>query len=272
MQNNISCLLEACEQLARHYEIIDAEQNFVRVRGQQRWHYFEINKTPLNSEVEYGICKDKMHSYELLSGVLNMPKTLAFLDFQIEEKYRQYLSIHTPTAAIELIEQQLDYPLVVKCNSGALGERVYSCSDAEAVASALENIFDRHSRAYDYVALAQQQIEHLEEFRLVCLFQQPVLLYRRGSGALAFNAKYWEQGESAELVDDSELLAELCAFIQPLFQELAIAFVGLDIMRSRSGELYLLELNASPKFDHVIENGGRARVVNLYRRMLERLE
>lgn len=271
MERHISCLVEACTRLALNYEFIDNEKNFVRVRIQDRWEYFEVNKTPLNTEVEYGICKDKMHSYELLNKYVNMPKTIPFLDFEIEEKYKKYLAYDSIESALSEIEVRLDYPAIIKPNKGALGSNVYFCENHEQVASSFSTIFNKKSKDYDYIALAQQFIYQKFEYRLVCVHGNPFLLYQRGSGGRRFNAKYWEAGEVANLIDDEPLTQELFDFVKPVFTQIRLGLVGFDIIRDKNDELYLIELNSSPKFDHVIEGGGRDQVVEVYVEVLKSL-
>lgn len=270
MERQIQCLVKACEQAGYAYELIDREKNFLRVML-GRWEYFQINRTPLNSEVAAMICKDKAHSYALLSNVLRWPKTLAFLDFAIEEKYQHY--VHTPLreAALQMMAEELNYPVVLKPNQGGLGLNVQLCHDSAAAADALATIFNQHSKAYDYVAVAQQFIPAAEEYRLVCVHGQAKLAYRRGRAA-PFNARYWEHGEQAELIEESALITELQDFVQPIFAEIQLGLVGFDILRDAHGQLYLIELNSSPRFDHLILGSGEDCVIEFYRHVLAMLD
>ncbi len=55
-------------------------------------------------------------------------------------------------------------------------------------------------------------------------------------------------------------------FVRPVYATLPIGFVGFDIVRSTDGQLYLLELNSSPRFDHVIDGNGQACVIEMYKK------
>jgi glutathione synthase/RimK-type ligase-like ATP-grasp enzyme len=268
MEKQIACLVAACRRLGLAYELLDREGNFVRVGIGERWEYFQLSRTPFNSEVIHGICRDKMHTYQALSGAVNMPRTLSFLDLELEPKYRHYLELESLDAILERIERALTYPLVVKRNRGYLGIHVYLCPDRGAAETALRRIFDQRSKHYDYLALAQEFVATGEEFRLVCAYGTPVLTYRRGKGRL-FNLRYWENDRhGAHVVEDPALEQELLAFVEPVQAILRPGFVGFDIIRSRAGRLYLIELNSSPRFDHVIEGSGETCVIEMYARTL----
>jgi len=268
MEKHIACLLEACRQLGLAHETLDREGNLVRAAICERWEYFQLSKTPFNSEVMHGICRDKMHTYQLLSGSVAMPRTLAFLDVELEAKYRHYLEYHSLEAILDRIEQEFVYPLVIKRNRGYLGVNVYLSGDRSAAARALREVFNQRSKHYDYLALAQELVPTREEYRLVCAFGTPVLIYQRGSGR-AFNARYWEVAEQrATLVRDPTLEQELMELVRPVYATLPMGFVGLDIIRSTDGKLYLIELNSSPRFDHVIESSGQACVIEMYKKTL----
>jgi len=268
MEKHIACLVKACRELGLAYEPLDREGNFLRVDIGGRWEYFQLSKTPFNSEVMHGICRDKMHSYQLLNGSVRMPRTLSFLDVELEKKYRDYLELASVDAILERIEREFRYPLVIKRNRGYLGINVYLCPDRTRALSALGAIFDQRSKHYDYLALAQEFVPTREEFRLVCAFGKPVLTYRRGNGRL-FNARYWELAQQrASLVPDPGLEQELVEFVRPVYATLPIDFVGFDVVRSTEGKLYLLELNSSPRFDHVIDGNGQACVIEMYKKTL----
>jgi glutathione synthase/RimK-type ligase-like ATP-grasp enzyme len=271
MENNIKYLVEACEASGFTYEFIDVDQNFVRVKLDSGWQYFELNKTPFNTEVAYCICKDKSHTYQLLKNKIAMPKTLDFLDFKVDPKYLQYKHHNSVASALHHIEENLTYPIVVKCNKGALGVNVFMCEDDLQTEKAFDEIFDHQSRVYDYIALAQQYIVSKAEYRLLCVYGQPAFAYRRGQTSASFNAKYWEKGEHAELVTDETLFKRLVEFVAPVHAELPMGLVGYDIILDEHDELYLIELNASPQFNNFIKHNSVDPVIDLYKKGLSEL-
>ncbi|MEM9220084.1 MAG: hypothetical protein AAGD25_37875 [Cyanobacteria bacterium P01_F01_bin.150] len=267
MEKQIFCLIKACEQLDIKYDFIDKENNVVRVHLPSGLNYFESNKTPFNTEVMFGLFKDKMHSYELLNSCVRMPKTISFLDFNVSEKYKKYLKNYSILSIIDEAFTSFDLPFIIKSNKGSFGINVYLCETNENVYTALTKIFDKNSKDYDYIALVQEFIATKEEYRLVCAFGEPLLVYRRGN-AKRFNARYWENNEKAQMIDDRKIVDELFDFVRPVFDKIKIGFVGFDIIRREDDELFLIELN-SPRFDNLLNNNGHESVVNLYVRALE---
>ena len=267
MQNNIKCLISACNNLTIKYEPIDKENNLIRLYISGKFEYFQLNKTPFNSEVVYSICRDKMHTYELIKSHVCMPKTLSFLDWKVNEQYKKYIKRNSESTIINSIESEFDYPIVLKKNQGALGDNVFLCKNRNHCITALNTIFNKQSNSYDYVALAQQYIPTHEEYRLVCAFGKPVLSYQRGN-ACEFNKEYWLNGENARLIENQEIIDELYQFIKPIYTLIDIGFVGFDIIRGKDNELYLIELNSSPRFDHIIDGSGDKCVINMYEKSL----
>lgn len=263
MQVNITALIKACEQAGYDYEFIDREKNFVRIRLGKTWQYFQGNRTPFNSAVFSNICQDKSHSYQLLHSVVNMPKTLSILDFAVEDNYKKYLTYPSMEATLQAIEAELQYPVIIKPNKGSLGRDVFLCEDKTSAKESIEHIFNKLAKHYDYMAVAQQFIPTQAEYRLLYLFGQPEFAYTRGNAA-AFNAKYWEKGEQATLIKDQQLINELADFVRPIDAEIEAGIVGYDIIRGMDQQLYLIELNASPKFSHIIESSGDAELVTLF--------
>ena len=231
------------------------------------WEYFQISRTPFNSEVISGVCRDKAHTYDLLAPVIRMPETTSFLDWNTDSEYKKYLNHHSETEIIADIENRFTYPLVIKPNRGALGQNVCLCNRRDQLAQALNEIFNKRSKNYDYIALAQQYISAEKEYRLVCAFGEPVLTYQRGDSS-GFNNRYWEHRGKAMLIKDPEKVNALHEFIRPIFDVIRVGWVGFDIIKGEDGNSYLIELNSAPKFNHVIEENGQSCVIDMYEKTL----
>ncbi len=272
MQHHIRCLTEACKQLNVPFSFLDDEQNLVELHIHQQSFLFQSNRTPFNTEALAGICLDKGHTWQVLHQHLRMPQTLAFMDINVSPKYRRYLRYHTREAMVSKIENTLTYPLVVKRNRGALGQNVFLCHDRGEVVAALDRIYNKELSGYDYVALAQEFIPSQQEYRLICFRGEPMLLYERYAGDKLFKALYWEDTVGRPiLVEDEALIREQIDFLQPMFERLRPGYVGVDLVRSVSGEWVLLELNSGPRVDHFIEFNGSERIIAMYARILQRL-
>lgn len=263
MEKQIFALTQACEQLKLDYRFIDNEQNVMQIGMPWGYEYFQLGRTPFNSEVVWGLLRDKKHSYDLFSQAVAMPKTLAFLDPRVPEEYRKYSQHSSTSTMVETAISELGLPVIVKPNAGALGAEVHLCQSAEEVQIALERIFNQDSCHYDYVALAQTFIPNQVEYRLICSFKEPVLLYQRGQQS-GFNAQYWHRGEKALPIQDETLISRLFQFVKPVYDQLDIGFVGFDIIQSDDNQLYLIELNSSPKFNNFIKDNEATPVINMY--------
>ncbi len=272
MQHHIRCLTEACKQLNVDFSFLDEEQNLVELQIHHKTFLFQSNRTPFNTEALAGLCLDKGHTWQMLHPHIRMPQTLAFMDIDVPSKYHHYLRYTTREAIIVEIENTFTYPLVVKRNRGALGNNVFLCQDRVDVMTALDQIYNKELKGYDYVALAQEFIPAQQEYRLVCFRGEPVLLYERYAGDQLFKALYWEAPEGRPiLVEDEALIREQMAFLQPMFQRLCPGYVGVDLVRSVSGEWVLLELNSGPRVDHFIAFNGPERIIAMYARIVQRL-
>lgn len=268
MEKHIACLVKALDQLGLSHRYIDREQNLVQVTLPWGKEYFQLNKTPFNSEVVYHLCRDKMHTYEILNEHIRMPKTLSFLDSTVPAEYRHYCQYHSMEEMVEATAEHFDFPVVIKRNAGALGKGVYLCEDKEQVRQALDKTFDHHSKEYDFLALAQQYVSSKLEYRLLCAFGEPILAYQRGSKE-GFNLRYWEQDEIAIQVHDESLIQELYEFVRPCYEHIDLGWVGFDIILGHDGNYHLIELNSSPKFNNFINNNESQQVVDLYVRAMK---
>ena len=269
LEQNIICLTAACTELGIPFEFIDEEHNFLRVGSNGQSHYFQLNRTPFNSESTAGICKDKYHTYCLLKESVQFPKTLSFMSYNVDQRYKGYLKYQSSQEILTVIESELSYPFIIKSNSGSFGSNVFLCHSRNEAQDSIQRIFNKNSHLYDYILLAQEFIRTKEEYRLVCYKETPVLAYKRSSNPNEFNARYWENGASqAVLATQEETIQELQEFVRPVYEKLNIGFVGFDIIRSFDNALYVLELNSGPRFDHFIESNGPEQVISMYKKIL----
>ena len=272
MEAYLACLIRACDELGFDYEFFDKEKNFLQVNLNGKSLHFQINRTPFVSAVMAGICKDKEHSYLMFKDSINMPKTIGFLDYTVEEKFLKYLTYDSANAIIERIEEEFTYPLVIKKNKGSFGINVFLCHNKDEVKEAIVTIFNKNSNQYDYIALAQEYIPHHREFRVVCFRGEVVLAYERISGNSDFNARYWEAGKgSAKHITDPEMIEKFTNFVRPALGISGLEYVGFDIVMRKDGSFSLLELNSGPKYDHFIKDNGTEAVVELYKKILARV-
>ncbi len=264
MENNIQCLTQACTQHDIGFSISDDNGHIARVNIGSGL-IFRNNVTPFNTEAMAKICLDKSQTYALLHQQIRMPETLSFLDTRINPKYQRYLHYATLPDIVARIEEILSYPLVIKMNQGSLGQQVYSCHDPVSVTNALRTIFAKQTHPYDYLALAQQQIQLGQEFRAIFFRQKLLLCYERIIRNEMFGTCYWDmQQGGVKKITDTCVLTDITQFVQPVLQLPGLHYVGLDLIRDNQGIWYLLEMNSGPLYNHYIRFCGRDDIVALY--------
>jgi glutathione synthase/RimK-type ligase-like ATP-grasp enzyme len=266
MEANIRCITQACQLNGFEHRFIDVNKNCVLVENEL---YFQLNRSPFNTESMAALCKDKEFQYNLLKDQINLPKTMGFLDISSMQKYHQYLNYDSIDGIISAIEDNFSYPVVIKQNKGALGINVFCCHDSSQVKEGIKQVFNKQSRDYDYVVLAQQFIKAKMEIRVIFFDGQPVLSYERIFAENSFGARYWETDEGKALPVESEELVQRCAReFAPAVTLKGLRFVALDIIIDEQDQLHLLELNSGPQVNHFIANNGEKPVVEMYARIL----
>ncbi len=275
MLTNIKMLLEACKKLSIAYEILHPNQNLVKVIIGDRDYYFTNYSTSLTPQSVAEIFKDKQYFYQVFQDVVQMPRTLSFISPYCDEKYKEYLQFSSIDEIIVEIEKNFELPIILKRNRGSGGSNVFRCLDPQQMRTALEHIFNINSKSYDYIALAQESINIVKEYRCVCLNGEQVILYDKDFSQAEFTGNlsplHWE-GAIAKQVSDHEVIHAIDEFIKPIFQKMAIAYVGLDVALDDRENYWLIEANSHPNFDIFIRDNGEEAIIILFQRILEYLK
>ena len=274
MLTNIRMLIQACQDSSITYEILHPNQNLVKVIISDRDYYFTNYSTPLTPQSVAEIFKDKQYFYQVFQDVVKMPRTLSFVSPYCDEKYKEYLQFSSIDGIITEIEKKFELPIILKRNRGSGGSNVFRCHDPQQMRKALEYIFNINSKSYDYIALAQESINIVKEYRCVCLNGEQVILYDKDFSQAKFTGNlsplHWE-GAIAKQVSDSQVIQAIDEFIKPIFQKMAIVYVGLDIALDEQGSYWLIEANSHPNFDIFIRDNGEDAIIKLFQKILEYL-
>ncbi|MFN9668537.1 MAG: RimK family alpha-L-glutamate ligase [Pseudanabaena sp.] len=275
MLTNIRMLIQACKNSSIAYEILHPNQNVVKVKFGDREYYFTNYSTPLTSQSVAEIFKDKQYFYQIFQGVVRMPRTLSFISPYCDEKYLEYLEFSSIDKIITEIKKNFALPVILKRNRGSGGNNVFKCTDLLEVRNALDHIFNINSKNYDYVALVQEPIHIVKEYRSVCLNLEQIVLYEKDISQAKFTGNlsplHWE-GAIAKQIDDVHVMQAINQLIKPIFQKMAIAYVGLDIAFDNQGNYWLIEANSHPNFDIFIRDNGEEAIVQLFQKILEYLK
>ncbi|MEA5479679.1 YheC/YheD family protein [Pseudanabaena galeata UHCC 0370] len=274
MLTNIKMLIAACKNLSISYEILHPNQNLVKVKFGDRDYYFTNYSTPLTPQSVAEIFKDKQYFYQVFQDVVKMPRTQSFISPYCDEKYKEYLQFFSIDEIVAEIEKKFELPIILKRNRGSGGSNVFRCHDPQQMQKALEHIFNFNSKSYDYIALAQESISIVKEYRCVCLNGEQVILYDKDFSQAKFTGNlsplHWE-GAIAKQVSDSQVIQAIDAFIKPIFQKMAIAYVGLDVALDDQGSYWLIEANSHPNFDIFIRDNGEDAIIKLFQKILDYL-
>ncbi|MEH2415103.1 ATP-grasp domain-containing protein [Nostoc sp.] len=271
MLDNVSLLLQACENLNISYEIIHPAENLIKIKLNNKPHYFCNYSTPLINQAVAHLIKDKEYTYHVLKEKVKLPRTLGFLSPFCEIEYKLYLKFPTIQDIVLEIKNKFEIPVIVKRNSGARGHNVFLCHNLDEIETALNKIFNINLKNYDYVALAQEIIQIKFEYRAIFLNKELVLLYEKDISDAKFAGNlsplHWD-GAKAKYINDPQILSEIANVAKPVFEELDLDYAGLDIVLDRDNQYWLIEINSNPNFSIFTRDNGNEHVLKVFEKML----
>ncbi|NEP58854.1 MAG: ATP-grasp domain-containing protein, partial [Symploca sp. SIO2G7] len=217
---------------------------------------------------------DKSYTYQLLKDKISTPKTASFLSPFCDEKYRAYLEYANIDAIVKEITKIFALPIIIKRNQGFAGNNIFLCQNKEQIKLSIKQIFNVNSKDYDYVVLAQEYIEIVNEYRAIIFNGELLLLYEKNKTSAKFvgnlSPLHWE-GAKAIHITDRKLLSEMEKFIKPIFQEIPLSYAGVDIAIDKNGKFWLIELNSSPNYQIFIRDNGEEILIEMFKKMLKNL-
>ncbi|HAC64901.1 MAG TPA: alpha-L-glutamate ligase [Cyanothece sp. UBA12306] len=263
MYTNIKFWIATCQELKINYEIVHPSGNLLKIKLGEQYYFFADTRTPFNSQSLSVVLKDKEYTYCLLKDKINMPDTLGFVNPFCQEKYQQYLTYKSLEAIEQKISSSLQFPLIIKQNSGSQGKNVFLCQKQEQIPNYLKIIFNIQSCNFDPIALAQQYIQIKYEYRAIFFDKKLVLLYKKDTSNANFidnlSPLHWE-GSKACYIDDSYLKSTIEEFVKPVFEAIPLNYGGFDIIIDEKDQYWLLEINSSPSYN-VFANDNDPRIL-----------
>ena len=270
MLDNISLLLKACENLNISYEIIHPSENLIKIKLNNKLHYFCNYATPLINQAVAQLIKDKEYTYHVLNKNVKLPRTVGFLSPFCDIQYKIYLKFPTIQDIVLEIKNNFETPVIVKRNSGSSGHNVFLCHNQDEIETALKEIFNINHK-YDYVALAQELISIKSEYRAIFLNKELVLLYEKDITDAKFvgnlSPLHWD-GAKAKYINDPQILSDIANFAKPVFEELDLDYGGLDIVLDQGNKYWLIEINSHPNFSIFTRDNGEEHVLKVFEKML----
>lgn len=167
-------------------------------------------------------------------------------------------------ASAEVVGRALGFPLVVKPPIGGFGNGTHLVRDMDHLASLTEYVF-RSGPLYNRTLFAQAFVDVACELRVLVANEAIVGAMERRTGDAdgPFIAKNVARGGVGTA---TELPAPVVELSRSLARLLGAAYVGIDLLVSRDGTVFVCELNAVPRFrelDHVVGGGVARRLVEL---------
>lgn len=185
---------------------------------------------PLNNAAAAGIARDKVATYHVLkkAGVPIVPHYLVRFPFEgpIDDIVEHALA-HTPL------------PLVLKpCDRGS-GKDVYKVTSHAELVAQLRHMAQR------YQTIAASPLEEIEdEYRVVLLDQEPLLLFRK---ELQQEQSEWRHnlqfGAVPRRVPEGEMATKLISLAQESMRAIGLRFAAIDLITTPEG-LKVMEVNA----------------------------
>lgn len=273
MKPYIFALIKACKKLNIEYRFVDEYSNFLEVNINNRWQYFIGTRTPFNNETLASICLNKFYTYLLLKDELPMPKTIGYLDPDTILDLKKYLKFKSKKEIVKDIQNEFEFPMIVKMNSGAQGKHVYKCDSPRKIMKSLKAIFNKKHKNYDFSLLAQQFLNIENEYRVILLDGEIILLYEKVSKEKNRNLSplHNEDGK-AVLINDDSIYKKISEIVNnsPRLQQMP--YIGLDIAKDFDNNWWVLELNTHPGFSYFIRDNGDGELVKMYEKVLNKLQ
>jgi|GEM_PF-4019332 len=230
--------------------------------------------TPFNPPHATNVINDKWALYQAVEGHVLRPQTEAILktDPRGDAEILEQLTGHVADSA-----HSLDFPFVLKPNSGSLSKNVFIANTPEEALSAISAI-RKDPSCGDYL-LAQQYLgdahSAFPEIRAMCLDGECLIMYERTiDQADEANAAIWG-GETIRGIDDPSIRAQVENLARHLHQIHDMSYIGLDLKVDRGGHIWLIEGNSSPMGLEKVRQqlpDGDALISGLTSRMLDKLQ
>ena len=199
-----------------------------------------------NSKEAILSCDDKMQTYiELADKGIPLPKTLpGLLCYREEERLLP--------SAVDEVERQLGYPLVIKESYGSLGGGVYLARSRNELLEYMERVKCREHLFQEFI-----NASYGKDLRIIVIGDEVIGgMLREGNGDFRSNIASGGSAKPFELSDD---LKELALNIS---EALKLDYCGIDILFSETGPV-VCEVNSNAFF-HTFEKTTNINVAKKY--------
>jgi len=265
-------ITQVCDELNLKHSFVDGDQVFLCIHFSKKDYFIINNKLGLVNDVDAFIAKDKAYQYQLLYKHLSMPLTKLYVD--PDSDYADCAQFKNIKNIVQNITDSFSFPLIIKRNTGSMGDHVFRCQTKKEVQQTISKIFDQRNKSYDHVLLAQENIDIDKEYRVIVYKEKVVFLYEKDISNAKFignlSPLHWENSKSI-IVSDEKVKARIEQFVKKMFKVWPISYAGLDIVKDKQGKFCLIEVNAAPTFAEFCKHSNPNYIKDLYRLVLSDL-
>jgi glutathione synthase/RimK-type ligase-like ATP-grasp enzyme len=268
---NIRLVEVAARRLNLPFKFHDENFNFLEITTATGPHFFINCTVPSNSADLVRLSTDKEFTHKLLSPHICFPRTRGYFDPGAHADFDHYKRFASLADIADDISANFSLPLIVKMNAGSQGRQVYKCESERDIHRTLKKIYNKRSKNYDYVALAQEYIAIKKEYRVIILNNQLEFIYEKDTSKATFVGNLSPlhfANAQAVTVEDPSLHQAILAFLSPVLAYLQIGLAGLDVAQTTDGHFVLFEINTQPGFTSFVRDNGEELVIKLYEKML----
>ena len=220
----------------------------------------------INSVTASSIAADKYATYEVLKDA-NIPIIEHKMIFNKKYRVGYESDLKFKKEISNYIKSVGNKRVVVKANEGSCGNDVYLCKTISEVNQSLKQIF-KHKKTASICPFYDIDTE----YRVICLDYQAKLIYGKkpSKGMWKHNLS---QGASVIDVNDENLKNKLTEIAIKATKAIGIRFASVDIIKLKSGELFIIEVNSGVtinKYIDFVEN-GKERAKAIYGEAIEKM-
>lgn len=256
---------EICDEENIKYTLLSRDW-IIRLEKNDKIAYIVGTRFSINSITSVSIASDKYATYEVLKRanisiiehnmIFNPKFRKGFVsDFESKNEIKKY------------IKNQSNGKVVLKANEGSCGNDVYLCKSYFDFSNKLRKIFKNKESAS---LCPFYEID--TEYRVICLDDEIKLIYGKRPKSGEWRNNLSQGAEVIEYVPD-DLKEELANLARKVVKELNIRFASVDIIKLKTSELLVIEVNSGVtinKYTEFVAN-GREIAKSIYKEAIEKM-
>lgn len=260
-----SIVKEICDEENIKYTLLSRDW-IIKLERNNKIAYIVGTRFSINSITAASIASDKYATYEVLKNA-DIPIIEHNMIFNPKFRNGFESDFKSKKEIKDYIKMQKNRKAVLKANEGSCGNDVYLCKSYFDFLKNLKKIFKNKESAS---LCPFYEID--TEYRVICLDENIKLVY----GKKPRNGEWRNNlSQGAEVVEDvsEDLKLKLASIAKRAVKELNIRFASVDIIKLKTGELLIIEVNSGVtinKYTEFVEN-GREIAKAIYKEAIEKM-